>query len=186
VRLFVAINLPPAVRDALWQAAAPLRERRYPVKWVAPDAMHLTVKFLGEVDAAREPAIGGALARAAGAVKPFPLPLAGFGAFPSADHPRVVWAGCDAVPALELLHHDVEVALMEQGFALEGRPFRPHLTLGRVRDGAKPREFSALAAQLEGMTFEADFVVSSLDLMQSTLSPKGSAYAVRHAAPLAG
>src|SRR5882724_2562646 len=186
MRLFVAVNFPRELRETLWRAAAPLRSRRYPVKWVEPESMHLTIKFLGDVDESREMAVRQHLSRAAGAVKPFHLPLGGFGAFPNVTNPRVVWAGCDAAPPLELLQHDVEMALSAEGFPVEGRPFRPHLTLGRVREGAKAREFTALAGQLDDLTFSADCVVTSLDLMQSTLSPKGSAYAVRHAAPLAG
>ena len=186
MRLFVAINFPRQLCESVWRAAAPLREHRYPVKWVTPESMHLTLKFLGPVDSGREAAIAAALAQVAARAKPFPLPLGGLGAFPSAQRPRVVWAGCEAVPPLELLQHDVERAMHEQGFALEGRPFRPHLTLGRVRDGAMPREFADLPGQLERLAFDADCLVSSLDLMESTLSSKGSVYAVRHAAPLAG
>ncbi|HEY2823933.1 MAG TPA: RNA 2',3'-cyclic phosphodiesterase [Gemmatimonadales bacterium] len=185
MRLFVAVNFPEPLRAALWDAALPLRQRRYPVKWVGPESLHLTVKFLGAVDEARERAVTGALADATRGVKAFHLGLEGFGAFPSADQPRVVWAGCDAAPPLELLHHDVERLMAAQGFPVEGRPFRPHVTLGRVRDGATAREFEALASQLADLSFRGEAMVSSVDLMQSTLSPAGSVYVLRHAAPLA-
>jgi 2'-5' RNA ligase len=185
MRLFVAVNLPADLRQALWDAAGPLRQRDYPVRWVAASAMHLTLKFLGEVDEGRAGELARSVSAVAGGARRFTLPLGGFGAFPVAEHPKVVWAGCDAVPPLELLQHDVERAMHDLGFPLEGRPFRPHLTLGRVKDGAKRRDFAGFAATLNTLRFAGEAMVTSVDLMQSTLSPKGATYTARHLAPLA-
>ena len=185
MRLFVAVNLPPDLRQALWDAAGPLRQRDYPVRWVAADAIHVTLKFLGEVAEDRASELARSVTAIAGAAKSFTLPLGGFGVFPAPERPRVVWAGCEAVPPLELLQHDVERTMHELGFPLEGRPFRPHLTLGRVRDGAKAREFAGFAATLDTLRFTGEAMVTSVDLMQSTLTPNGATYTARHRAPLA-
>lgn len=183
MRLFVAINLPADVRDALYAAAAPLRETGVPVKWVAPDAMHLTLKFLGDVADDRERAIAGALDALCAGRRPFTLPLEGFGAFPTSQRPRVFWAGAEAVPPLELLQHDLERALAGLDFPLEGRPFRPHLTLGRAKQGAE-RSAGAAGALLDDLQFAGEIAVDTVDLMESHLSPKGATYTVRHAARL--
>ncbi|GBD31137.1 MAG: RNA 2',3'-cyclic phosphodiesterase [Gemmatimonadales bacterium] len=185
MRLFVAINLPAEVKGEIWRAAEPLRVKRYPVRWVAPESIHLTLKFLGEVDAAREPQIVGALLRAVEGARRFRMLLSGFGAFPSVKQPRVLWVGCEGVPSLELLQHQVELEMEQIGFPLEGRPFRPHLTLGRVARGAKVSEFRGLEEVMAGLSFAADVVVESADLMESHLTPQGARYVRRHAAALA-
>jgi len=186
MRLFVAVNLPDPTRRALWDAAAPLRARGYPVRWVEPEAIHLTLKFLGDVPDAREADVRDALDAAVRGARTFSVMLEGFGAFPSPHHPRVLWAGCDAAPPLELLQHRVEVEMERIGFPVEGRPFHPHLTLGRARRDARPRDFTGIAEQLESLAFAAEVAVRSVDLMQSTLTPTGAYYARRHAGELAG
>ena len=186
MRLFVAVNLPSSTRRAIWEAAAPLRAKRYPVRWVEQDAIHLTLKFLGEVDDTHEGEVRAGLAAAVQGAKLFALELNGFGAFPTPQRPRVIWAGCEAAPPLELLQHRLEQEMDRIGFPVEGRPFHPHLTLGRAKRGANPREFEGIADQLEAMTFRAEVTVRSLDLMQSTLAPGGAQYALRHAAELPG
>jgi 2'-5' RNA ligase len=183
MRLFVAINLPADVREALHAAAAPLREHDAPVQWVAPEAIHLTLKFLGEVEPEREDAITAALASVAGGRRAFPLPVGGFGAFPSRTRPRVFWVGTEAVPALELLQHDLERTFADLGFPLEGRPFRPHLTLGRTHKGAE-RQARTVGELLDDVAFEDTVTVESVELMQSRLSPRGASYRARHSARL--
>lgn len=186
MRAFIAINLPPAVRSAIWEAATPLRSGSYPVRWVAPDSIHLTLKFLGEVAPEREHEIVEGIEAAVHGVKPIPLSLAGFGAFPSANRPRVVWVGCEAVPALELLQHRLERQMDRLGFPVEGRPFRPHVTLGRAGRDARTAAFADFAAVLEPLGFEAQAVIESVDLMQSELRRDGARYTVRHRTGLEG
>jgi 2'-5' RNA ligase len=183
VRLFVALNLPAAVRDALWRAAEPARALDPPVKWVRPEGLHLTLKFLGDVDDATETAVREALARAAGGgetPRAITLALHGFGAFPDAHRPRVFWAGIEAEPPLELLQHRLERELEPLGFPLEGRPFRPHVTLGRAERDAQPARLAKAAAALEGLEFDAAVPVETVDLMRSTLQRSGAVYDVRH------
>jgi 2'-5' RNA ligase len=185
MRLFLAINLPTDVRETLWEVAAPLRTARYPVRWVAAEAIHLTLKFLGDVDDMREDEIAAGVAAAVVGAKPFPLPVGGFGAFPSAQRPRVVWAGLEPVPSLELLQHRVEQEMERLGFPTEGRPFHPHLTLGRVKRDARPAALAGLATDLDSLVYETEVSVESVDLMQSTLTPQGAQYTQRHVVALA-
>lgn len=185
MRLFIAINLPADVRETLWEVAAPLRSAQYPIRWVAAESIHLTLKFLGEVDAAREDEIAGGIAAAVRGARPFPMPVGGFGAFPSPQRPRVVWAGLEPVPPLELLQHRMEQEMERLGFPTEGRPFRPHLTLGRVKRDARGAALEGLATDLDALVYETEVSVESVDLMQSTLTRQGAQYTCRHAVALA-
>jgi len=183
VRLFVALNLPDAVREAVWRAAAPLRELDLPVTWARVDALHLTLKFLGDVPDKREGELLAALARAAGggdAPRPLTLELRGFGAFPGFERPRVFWAGIEPAPALELLQNRVEQEFAPLGFPTEARAFRPHLTLGRAARDRRPADFHRAGVMIEALVHDASATVETLDLMQSTLQPSGAVYQVRH------
>lgn len=183
MRLFVAVNLPRPLRDAIHAAAAPLRAGGLAVRWVDPDGIHLTLKFLGEVADGRLGDLIAALERACQGARPFPLEVNGFGAFPTPARARVVWVGCEAAPPLELLQHGVERAFADLGFPVEGRPFRPHLTLGRA--GANARGgVRGLEDRLAQLSLTDTFSVSSVDLMESTLTPGGARYAVRHTVTL--
>ncbi len=148
MRLFVALNFPPQLRQALWEATAPLRERAWPVTWARADAIHLTLKFLGEVAEEREPDVRTALTRAVAGARALPLALGGFGVFPDLRRPRVVWVGVTPDPALELLQHQVEREFAPLGFATEARAFRPHVTLGRAPRDARPAAFTGIEAAL--------------------------------------
>ena len=184
MRLFVAINLPADVRESIWEAAQPLRERNYPVRWVAPESQHVTMKFLGDIPEGRLGEIIEAVDASTTGAKPFTVPLADFGAFPAPSRPRVIWAGCEAVPPLELLQDQLERHMAALGFEIEGRPFRPHVTLGRVRRDARAADFAGFEALLDDLHFATESVVRSLDLMESHLAPSGARYEVRHAAEL--
>jgi 2'-5' RNA ligase len=186
VRLFVAVNLPAEERRAAYDAAAPLRAAHLPIRWVGAEAIHVTLRFLGEVGDERAAPIGDALAAAVLPARPFDLGFGGVGAFPSLARPRVVWIGIERHPALELLAHDVEKALMTFGFEPELKPFHPHLTLGRVERNARPAAFKDLERLAAGIDYQGTMVVESVELMQSVLGPKGATYTVRSRAPLGG
>jgi len=181
MRLFVAVNLPESVRRGLYQATEPLRRADLPVKWVKADAVHLTLKFLGDVDPAQEPDINQALERALAGTRTFTVGVSGFGVFPDARRPRVVWAGVEPHPSLELLQDAVERFLTPLGFEPEGRAFRPHLTLGRAERDAKAGDWRGLEDLMVGLAFEDSVIVESLDLMESTLQPSGAVYRCRTA-----
>jgi 2'-5' RNA ligase len=168
VRLFVAVNFPAELRERLWTAAAPLRTRDVPVRWVPAADLHLTLKFLGETAEGRLDELDRALAEAVTGVRSLAVTVDGFGAFPNLTHPSVVWAGVLTDPALELLQHGVEKAFGPLGFPPEGRPFRPHVTLGRARRGTSAAAFRGLDAVLEDLAWSETVTVQSIELMAST------------------
>ena len=180
MRVFVALNLPDAVRRALWDATTELRDGPYPIRWVRPEGLHLTLKFLGEVEDGRQPELEGALRRSVAGAKALPLALGGFGVFPDFRRPRVVWVGIAPEPGLEILQHRVEQEFAPLGFPTEARPFRPHVALGRAARAARPVDFTGLEAALGRVEFAETALVSAVDLVQSTLQSGGAVYHVRH------
>jgi 2'-5' RNA ligase len=146
------------------------------VAWVAPDNLHLTVKFLGGVEPGQVEAVTAALRATVSATPPFELAIAGLGAFPTASRPRVIWAGVSGgrEPVCRLAG-EVEAALEPLGFAPESRPFSPHLTLGRIREPRPDRRLAALIARGAGRAF-GDLRVTSVSLMRSVLGPGGPRY----------
>jgi 2'-5' RNA ligase len=152
------------------------------VRWVRPQGVHLTLKFLGEIDPALTESILAAMGRAATAVRPFTLSLSGLGAFPRPEAPRVIWAGLEAgVDDLKRLQErtDQEVSAAA-GLPRETRSFTPHLTLGRVSDSASGEERGRLGAALGELRLEVGetWRVEKLDLIRSTLTPGGAVYDV--------
>jgi 2'-5' RNA ligase len=170
-------------RSALARLTAPLRGNEWPVRWVAPELWHLTVKFYGQREDGEVAGIEAGLAEAARGTPALDLHLASLGANAPERRARVLWVDVEAPPALELLHDRVERAGRAAGIEPEGRPFRPHLTLGRVRDGATlPAGAAEHLAEIEvGLPFLADRLV----LFESVLGPGGPRYAARAAFPLA-
>lgn len=184
MRLFVALNPPAEERERLHEATLPLREAGLPVRWAAPEAIHLTLKFLGWVRPEQVDRIVEVVAEAASKTQPFEMPVRGFGAFPSLRRPRVIWAGVEATPPLRCVKHDLEWLLAPLGFEREVRAFQPHLTLGRARKEAQAgdfRDFETLVAEAD---YLSSFPVETVDLMQSRLSPAGARYERIASAPL--
>lgn len=181
IRTFIAVGVPAAAQQALADAAGQLRAAMPPaVRWAAPDGMHLTLKFLGDIAPARVEPLRAALTDAAQETAPFPLRLSGLGVFPTPRRPRVLWAGVAGdTDALAALQQSVERASIRLGFAPESRPFAPHITIGRVRQGADSRaqhrvgEAIDAAPPLPPSSWTAD----AIQLMQSVPTPGGMRYA---------
>lgn len=176
MRLFIAINLPHDVRSEVIAAASTLRDAVPELPWIREERLHLTLKFLGEVSDGRVAELSAAVAAVAGQHREFVMALGGIGAFPNFRRARVVWMGIEQEARLELLHHDVELACESLGFELEGRPFRPHLTLARVKHPLPEARMRALSRVGKQTDFRTDFVVRSVDLMSSDLSQSGPNY----------
>jgi RNA 2',3'-cyclic 3'-phosphodiesterase len=176
MRLFVAINFTAKDRQRMDRAARRMREADLPVRWVPPDQLHLTLKFLGEVRPERVGDVAAAVARVAAKTQPFTMTLGGSGAFPTTRRPKVIWLGAAASPELRCLKHDLEWELAPLGFDREVRAFHPHITLGRARADARAGDFRGFEGLVTGMEFRAEAVVRSLDLMKSALSAKGARY----------
>lgn len=180
-RLFIAIELPDAVRLALRRMQTRLEQadREAIIRWTNADGIHLTLKFLGETPAGQEAAIRRALHEAAQGHASFALELAGMGCFPNTRRPRVVWAGVSgALDALSALHDAVERTVAPLGYPTDIRPFSPHLTLGRVRQGASPTGLAALGSSIDrvGEYEPVGWQVTGLSLMRSDLRPSGAVY----------
>ena len=187
MRLFTAIELGDTVREKAAALAAALRERaqqRAPharVTWIPADRLHLTVRFIGEVDDPLAGRIVSAL-RPPLRVTPFPLAFGALGAFPPRGAPRVIWIGVaeghDAVVRVESAIGD---RLRDVGIAKEDRPYSPHLTLARVREPGGLRAAPLFAGLEPGL---GRTHVDAITLFQSRLSPKGPTYVVLEKTPL--
>lgn len=186
MRLFLAINLSPHVRREILEATAPLREIAPEASWLDEPRLHLTLKFLGEQDPGRLESISSAVSAVAARHRSLVMNVGGVGAFPNFRRARIVWMGVAQDPRLELMHHDVEVAYEALGFELEGRPFRPHLTLARLKHQLPEDRLKKLWRAAKSVDFQTECDVQSIDLMQSELRPPpaGVAYRCLVAAPL--
>lgn len=177
LRVFCAVELPDELRSRVGERVRRLRSEFPGVRasWEKPEKLHVTLKFLGDVEPARVEALSGAAARAAAGLEPFELTMEGPGTFPPHGQPRVLWLGIvDASGSLARMHHSLETECAAAGFPRESRAFEPHLTLARVRSPQGARE---LAAAHRETPFEPQrFKVSELVVMRSELGPGGSRY----------
>ena len=184
MRLFVALLLEPAWLEVLEAVQKRLKalDRTSSVRWTDPRSIHLTLKFLGEVDEERRQELVQALAEAVeGRGAPI-LGLGGLGGFPNRKRPRVLWVGLkEEGRLLPPLQAAVESAAATLGWEREGRPFQPHLTVGRVRDfgGHSSRVPQELLDAItdDPITQQAAMPQPRVALMQSHLSPQGARYA---------
>jgi RNA 2',3'-cyclic 3'-phosphodiesterase len=176
VRAFIAIELPDSVKSFLKQISAELKLCGGNVKWVRPESIHLTLKFLGSVSTNLLPRIQEAASPLFRDQKPTRLQVSGLGAFPGLRKPRVVWAGLeDPAGVLIPLAGRLETALEPLGFQKENRPFNPHLTLGRFKSNERSAELIETIRQkmdIAGPSFVADHAV----LFESILKPSGAEY----------
>lgn len=176
VRAFIAFALPEDVRSHLRRVQAALKKEDWPVKWVQPDNIHLTLKFLGDVPEAEIPSIRRAMEAAADGFEAIRLSASGLGAFPGVKRPRVIWCGVGGdLEALTALHERLETELAALGKEKEDRAFKGHLTLGRVK-GRVPPEALVDAVTRHGQTESRIFSGDCLYLFQSRLKPGGPEY----------
>lgn len=180
IRCFIAIELPPEIKEELKTLQQSLKAHRHSnVRWVAPDSIHLTLKFLGDVFLDTIPEVMEGMSTASQRATAFDLSLGQLGAFPNIQRPQVVWVGLTGdLEKLSGLQNSIESNMVPLGFAQETRRFSPHLTLGRVRQGASPQEKCDIGQQLSGINFASDvlFEVTELHLMESRLTPSGAIY----------
>ncbi len=182
MRTFVAAQLDDECRQRLLDAIAALRRVAKNVRWVREAQLHLTLKFIGEIQDRDLPcAIGALRAAADSAGRPFTMHVAGLSAFPPRGKPRVIHVEVrETTGALQDLHHVIEQALAEQlAVAPESRAYVPHITVGRVRDRRTAPHTDELAAALPEQDF-GRVSVTSFVLMRSELKPTGAEYSVLH------
>lgn len=191
IRTFVAVDLDTDLRKTLGWTQVQVKDRIMPevlrlapdvrIQWVRPDAVHLTLKFLGDIAEARVEEIHRALSATVLARPRFSVEVKGLGVFPDLRAPRVLWVGLSGQPgqidSLVRLAEDVDVALHGLGFPRELKPFSPHLTLARIkersRDVGKALAGSGLLTQMASL---GSCVVHAVALMKSDLTPSGAIY----------
>jgi 2'-5' RNA ligase len=181
-RTFICLELPETIRvqaEELQRRLASLGDK---IRWANPRNLHLTLRFLGEISRSQVETVCLVVRCAAARVDAFPIRLSGTGCFPSPRRPRAFWIGvADASPLVHLFEA-IEDELASAGFPREGRPFSPHLTLGRVRHD---RSNSRLGEAMVGAEFDAaPFLVTDVTLMKSELRKSGSVYTALVRAPL--
>ena len=184
IRTFIAVELPQDIHHALRQLQAILRMSMPDVRWTKAGNIHLTLKFLGDVQVSRLDAISEALRDVARQFAPFTMSLTGIGAFPNSRKPRIVWVGIDqGADELVKIAKQIEASMKRLGFQREKRPFRPHLTIGRVRRLEHPVTMTEALERAEVGEL-GEFSVQKVSFIKSQLDPAGSIYTTLAEAPL--
>jgi RNA 2',3'-cyclic 3'-phosphodiesterase len=175
MRCFIAIEIPSEIKSAFIDLQNDLRNAGADVAWTNPDNVHLTLKFLGEIDKKLIGEVEKVCLETIADMPPFKLSINGTGVFPNARHPRVLWVGLSGdVERLERLQEQLDERLAGIGFDNEEKDFQPHLTVGRIRSNKNLRE---LLARSDGYTLPAlSFVVQEIVLMKSDLLPSGACH----------
>jgi 2'-5' RNA ligase len=190
MRLFIAINLPESTKTTIRELVKELRIDNDPVRWITPSNIHLTLKFLGEVDPSLHEQVIGVIEETIPNYPSFELTLSDFGAFPNLRRPRIIWIGTEARNAptvLNSIYSDLEKGFVPLGFEREGRRFKPHLTIGRVRGGRRRcgSMYDSMEARFAGIEVEEDsFRVDSVELMESILKRSGAEYHIKSSVSL--
>ena len=190
VRVFIALDIPLKAKNVLAETISHLKlEIPSGVRWVDPGGVHLTLKFLGNIDSTVVDDVLSAMKQASQEFnsQKFRLKLSGLGLFPNDKRPRVLWAGTDGdLEALETLQGHVDGAVSTLGFSREKQPFRPHLTIGRVRDSVPPPGRRRIGATIAATLLPAidAWEVDAMHLIRSTLTPNGAIYTSIGTVPL--
>lgn len=179
IRSFIAVELPEEIKTRLEQLEAQLKsETQTRVKWVDPNSIHLTLKFLGNIDAGRTGEITRVMEEAVKGIPPFRLSVKDLGVFPNIRRVQVAWVGLSGeVDRLRQLQQRLESNLEQLGFAAESRAFTPHLTIARIRNQASPDERQKFGQLITGTSFDAgEISVDAISLMRSQLTRQGAIY----------
>lgn len=178
IRAFVAIELPTNIKEELAKIQAALKVPGVMARWVDPNSIHLTLKFLGGIRQEQLSPIKEALSAAAGYSAPFSISLARPGVFPSLARPRVLWVGVeDRSGALQGLQRHIEEGLKGLGFEPEEREYSPHLTLARINEVRGKGDLQRAVNSIVMSAMEP-MPVNHFNLMQSDLKPSGAVYTV--------
>ncbi|HHN65622.1 MAG TPA: RNA 2',3'-cyclic phosphodiesterase [Nitrospirae bacterium] len=183
MRCFIAIEIDEEVKKAVQDLIDQLRSMGGDVRWVRPEGMHITLKFLGEIEDRLVNTIKNILKKIGENHSVFSLTLAGTGVFPDYSRPRVLWVGIRGNGELQSLYEDIEEAMLNLGFKKETRGFNPHVTLGRIKSLRELKETLACLRRYRGHNF-GKIDVKGISLMKSTLKPTGAVYERIFTAPL--
>lgn len=187
VRTFLAIGLPSDMHFAIGQKQNELKRKLPLIKWVKSANLHLTLKFLGDTPESKIDELEQVVAQGVQGLAPFGINVKGFGAFPNPQAPRSIWIGIEGNEnALANLALQVETSVIDLGFPEEEKPFRPHLTLARIK-----REHQEIGQAIEKAGILKDpflfgrILVEQVTLFKSDLRPTGSVYSPLWSVPLA-
>ncbi|HWV25141.1 MAG TPA: RNA 2',3'-cyclic phosphodiesterase [Thermomicrobiales bacterium] len=195
-RLFIAVPVPEDVREFIGEIIADLKREDWPVRWTDADNAHLTLHFLGDTPPENAEILRMALAEPVSRHEAFDLRTADLGVFPAMKHPRVLWLGLwGPAHRLESIRDDIGTVLEEFDYELDDKPFRPHLTLGRVRDtrNVRVRDLpGAIRATFDAMADSGNvthdkplpFPVREVHLVRSHLSHEGASYEIIERYPM--
>ena len=184
MRTFIAVKLPGEIRSKLAEIQDELSKSEADVKWVKPENIHLTLKFLGNVVESELEIVAQELRKTAGKCPPFRTEFAGLGAFPNLRSPRVIWVGVKAgAGELLVLNRKIEEALLKPGLSPEEKEYKPHLTLGRVRSGRNRDDLIKLISSLN-IREAGGMRVERVYLIKSELRKEGPIYTVLEEADL--
>jgi 2'-5' RNA ligase len=182
VRVFIAIPLPTHLKAKLVALQQEFRPLPLSATWVREAGLHVTVKFLGDVDSTHIKSIISCMTTTAQHCHPFSLSLAEVGVFPHESSPRVLWVGVQDVSGdLRHMQQALDAQLMQAGFPSENRPFAPHLTLARLKRILRRDDFLAALKLHRQMDF-GQFDVGHIELVESQLHPSGARYSTVHTA----
>jgi 2'-5' RNA ligase len=187
IRTFLAVEVPAGLRQKAADVIRFLGRHQEGIKWVDPQNIHVTVKFLGDVEDAEIYEVCQVTAKAIADLQPFRVACHGVGAFPNAQRPRTVWLGIDdSARQFEQLHRRVDDALAGLRFPREVRRYQPHLTLGRVRHGKRPPTELTARIHEQSAVDLGEIDVEELVVFSSELTPDGPVYTALSHAPLGG
>jgi 2'-5' RNA ligase len=188
LRSFIAVEIPAGIQDAIAHSTASLKMAlpRPLIRWVAPQNVHLTLKFLGDISPTSLKMLAEKLKVEAASHGMFSMSVGGLGAFPTSRRARVIWIGLDAPPALEALRRGVEAAAAQLGYAPEERPFSPHLTIGRVGQNVSTTDLQRIHNALEAtkVGVVGTLRVETVHIFKSDLQPGGSVYTHLYSLPM--
>ena len=187
LRTFLAIDLPSDLHEAIAKKQDSLRRELPQIHWVKSGNLHITLKFLGETPEAKIGDLKEVVQQAVKGISPFVMTLRGFGVFPDKRSPRTIWTGIDCTQSvLDDLALQVEASVISLGFPEEGKPFRPHLTLARIKkDHREVGQAIEKAGVLADPFIFGRLLVEQVTLFKSDLRPTGSVYTKLWAVPLA-
>ena len=176
MRAFLGIDLPAGVPESIASAIAQVRGLHAPVAWTTPKNLHITLNFLGEISPERALLVERSMRVVASGIDPFSLTAEGGGTFPGTRNPRILWVGfLEPLELVRQLQQNMENALSGAGFPREGRPFHPHITVGRTRGALPPAWGERFVQALSGKSFGV-VPVSSFTLYESRLRPGGAVH----------
>jgi len=176
IRTFIAIELPEEIIYTISKVQEKIRSHGFKIRWVRPENIHLTLKFLGDIKEADTEKVARAVSESVTGYHPILLAVKGIGVFPGIKRPRVLWLGISKqLDLLTALQRTLDEKLEAIGFPKEKRPFRGHLTIGRIKDKIDPKRLHGVLKEFT--QFESEhFFAHRIILYKSELKPKGAVY----------